>query len=205
MLDLATSSLRYRDVTADSPAGHRETDQVASPSRDEFTVSFLSRLWFNCSIHVGVWCVFFCCVPVILCMILRAIFKFKKPDSFFCLFWEAHARVHEQEFWLCRSGFPWVGFAVRIGIILYCLQVHWCLAREKCVLAYFLYSALLQFSLFCVISAVVLPLTSHPTLYSPMPTCFAQSPISFISHHRFPYSWKTLTLSAHLSGLLHLF
>jgi len=37
MLDLATGNSRYGDVIAAS-AGHRKRDQVASSSRDEFTV-----------------------------------------------------------------------------------------------------------------------------------------------------------------------
>lgn len=107
MLDLATSSLCYGDVIAASSAGHGERDQVTSSSRDEFTILSFPGC-FDCSIHVGVWCVLFCPVPVILCIILRAIFKFKKPDSLFLCVCVAHARVHEQEFWLCKSGFPWL-------------------------------------------------------------------------------------------------
>lgn len=180
MLDLATSSLRYRDVIAASPAGHGETDQVASSSRDEFTGSFLSRLWFNCSIHVGVWCVFFCCVPIILYMILRAIFKFKKTDSFACF------ERHIQECTSKSSGFAGVDFP---GLVLLCVQVSFCIAckytgvwLERSVCWHISYTQLcFSFLFFNVISAVVLPLTSHPTLYSPMPTSVLHSVLSVSS------------------------
>lgn len=84
MFHLVTSNLCYGDVITSSPVGHR--DQVTSSSRDDFTCSFFSRLCIDCSIRVDA-----CCVPVILCLVLRIIFTLKKL-FFFC---EAHTRVCE--------------------------------------------------------------------------------------------------------------
>lgn len=136
-----------------------------------FYCSFLWGLCFDCLIHAGVCCVLFCPVPVILCKISRAVSAFKKKNQtffiiIFFLLCGTHIRVQEQDLAVqVRTSLELFSyFAVHICIILYCLPVHWWLDRERGGLAYFWYSALLQFSFpcsFCNFSSP--PWTSHPT------------------------------------------
>lgn len=76
MFYLVTSSLCYGDVITASAVGHR--DQVTSSLRDYFTVI----LCIDCSINVDD------CVPVVLHLILRAIFTW-----FFFFLWGTYENV----------------------------------------------------------------------------------------------------------------
>lgn len=92
---------------------------------------------------------------------------------------------HVQELWLCNYGFSWVDFPVHICVTLYSLQLHCCWACKFLLLGF---PSVLSFSCnFC--SSPPLDLSSYFVVFHAY-VCFAKSPISFISHHRFPYSWK---------------
>lgn len=170
MLDLATRSSHYRDLIAASPAGHREKDQVTLSTRDEFTGSFLSGLfWLLDS-----------CGCLVCALMLRPCYTVYDFESYLntqkttlpFIFGEAHPRVHDQELWLCKSSFP--------GLVLLCIFVSFHIAcrytgvwLERSVSLHVSYPPLLHFSLFHVISSHPLDILSH--LHASMPASVLHS------------------------------
>lgn len=152
MFHLVTSSLCYGDVITASAAGHR--DQVTSSLRDYFTGSFFSRLCIDCSINVDD-----SCAPVVLCLLLRAIFTW---FFFFLVVRHTPESVNES------CGFAIVSFP---GLVFQCMYVSLCIAYNYTAvwLANIFYCAFLQFYHFHVTSGVVLPLISQATWYSFVP------------------------------------